>query len=79
MGDIFVFEGNPAFGQIVDSADDVEDGCLAGAIGPHDGEYRPFFDLEADVIDRPDTAKIDGDVFCFEKCHCTRSVFKYVF
>ena len=62
MSDILVFEGNPAFGQIVYPADDVEDGCLTGAIGPHDGKYRPFFDLEADIADRPDTAEINGDV-----------------
>jgi hypothetical protein len=76
MGDIFTFKGDPTFGQIVYSADDVENRRFAGPVGPYDGKDRPHFHIKTDAIDRFDAAEIYGDVLRLQNYHCTRSVFR---
>ena len=72
--DVDALEEQPSAGHVVDTADQVEDGCLAGAVRPDDCEDFPFRHIERNAVDRLDAAKPDREVARLEDGHCKRSV-----
>ena len=78
-GDLLVVEDQAALPRIVDPADQVEDGGLAGAVGPDDREDLPGLHVEADGVQRPDAAEVDGEAVGLEECHRSRSDRMYDF
>src|SRR5690606_38306906 len=81
-GDVLAVEEEPARGRIVDAADQVEDGGLAGAVGADDGEDLAALHGEADVIDGADAAETDAQPLGHQhglRGHCRRSVLRKTF
>ena len=75
VGDVAVFENEAAGRWLVDAADQIEDGGLAGAIGADDGEYFALVHREADAVDGADAAEIDDEIVGLEERHRSRSDF----
>src|SRR5262249_43284546 len=73
VGDVAILENEAAGSWLVDAADQVEDGRLAGAIGADDGEYFALAHSEADVVDGADAPKVDNEFLCLKKRHRSRS------
>jgi hypothetical protein len=60
-GDVDAVEQHEAPVGLGDAGDDVEEGGLAGAVGPDDADDLAGLDHEGHVVDRPDAAEADGD------------------
>src|SRR5215475_10421331 len=73
VGDVHAVEGEAPRGRLVYAAHQVEDGGLAGAVGPDDGEDLALVDREAHAVDSLDAAEVDGEVVCGEEAHRRRS------
>ena len=57
------------------SAERLDDGGLAGAVGAEEAEELSLADLEADVVDRGERAEADGEVIgCDDGGHSRRTV-----
>ena len=54
--------------RLVESADAVEQACLAGAVGTDDRQYLALFDLKADVEQRGYAAKAQLEFLDFKLC-----------
>jgi hypothetical protein len=67
-------EHEAAAGRLVDAADEIEDGALAGAVGADDGENLALLHIEGHAIHRPDAAERDRDVLRLEQGARLRSV-----
>ena len=59
--DVLAAEEQAARGRVVDARDQVEDGGLARAVGPDDGEDLPGLHLEAHAVERLDAAEVDRE------------------
>ena len=68
-GDVAAFKMDAAGGRVIDAADQVEDGRLAGAIGPDDGEDAALLDFERHAVYRADSAKVHCKIAYREKAH----------
>src|ERR1700712_5119749 len=66
-GEVLILQDQLAGGRRVDTADQIEDRGLAGAVRADDGEHLAFADVEADRIDRADATKSKRDVVCLEE------------
>jgi hypothetical protein len=73
VGDVPILENEAAGGWLIDAANQVEDGRLAGTIGADDGEYFALAQSEADVVDGANASKVDDEFLCLEKRHRNRS------
>src|SRR5215468_6238036 len=68
VGDVAALADDPAGVGVVEAADHVEDGRLAGAVGPDDREDFALLGLQGNPGDRLDTAKRLGCLADFQKC-----------
>jgi hypothetical protein len=74
-GDLAAVEGNAPGRRLEDSADQVEQGRLPGAVRADDRNDLGRIRAERDAIDRADAAEVHGDVVDFEEPHTSRSDF----
>ena len=58
VGDIGAVKKQPAVGGVVDAADQVEECCLAGAVGPYEGQDPAFMQLETHIVDGLDATEM---------------------
>ena len=72
--DVLPGEGHGARVDIVETADEVEDGGLAGAVRADDAEDLALLHVEGQVPHGVDAAETDRQVTGFEQAHRTRSV-----
>jgi hypothetical protein len=73
VGDVAILKNEAASSWLVDAANQVEDGRLAGPIGTDDGEYFALAHSEADVVDGADAPEVDNEFLCLEERHRSRS------
>jgi hypothetical protein len=66
LGNGFSLEEDLSRIRLVNSADAIEDGGFPSPIGSDDGINGPFLHFEADITQRSDSAKRDGEIFNFE-------------
>ena len=65
--DVLALQVDAALIRVIDAADDIEEGGLAGAIGADDAEDLAGFHREADAGQRLDAAESEGQVPCFQE------------
>jgi hypothetical protein len=62
--DVMAVDGDAAFAQIGDAADDADQRGLAGAVRPQQREDFAALDLEVDAVERPETGAIGFRQIC---------------
>jgi hypothetical protein len=66
-----VVESDPAVRRPVNAGDQVEDGRLAGTIGPDEPDDLALLDAEGEIMDGPESAEVLRQAFGFEKRQVT--------
>src|SRR5262249_33284358 len=66
-GDCLTIERHASLVRASEAGDDVEERCLAGAVRTDDEQQLPARDLEADAVERSQTAEALGDRIDFKK------------